>query len=219
MAYSDIPLTGPRWGNASTVTLVVGELKISFHVHEAILCKVSPVFKAAFTSTFKEGLERKMTLPDDDADLFNLLVEWLYAGSYNIPQPTGHKDKDAARFMEFIRLYVLADKYGVTSLKNEIVKTLFDALKQNHKTGPNADTVAYVYENLPGTSPIRRLPADFYVCNDKFAWCENVRVSDLLRIYPEFAADVVSAFVRHAPIEDMRESFMDGKGKYYLERE
>ena len=63
----------------ASVTLIIGETKTKFHVHEAELFKVSPIFKAGFGSHFKESSERKMILPEDDSELFNPMVEWLYS--------------------------------------------------------------------------------------------------------------------------------------------
>lgn len=201
------------------MTLVVGETKTPFHVHEADLFEASPVFKAAFSSTFKESLDRKMSLPDDDAELFNLLVEWLYSYNYNIPQRTGDKIKDAGRFMEPMRLYVLANKYGVTSLKNLIAKTIFNAMKQHGLTEVNVDTVAYVYQNVPGVSGIRKLLADFHACYIKPNWYENTEARECLRNNPEFAADVMLRLDQHTSKDLMRNEFHRGMVEAYLEEE
>ena len=199
---------------------MVGESKTPFHVHEAELFKVSPVFKAAFSSAFKEGSDRKMTLPDDDAEIFNLLVEWLYCHNYNAPLPTGDDIKDAGRFMEPMRLYVLADKYGVTSLKNLISEKTFDAMKQNGGTlGPSTDTIAYVYQNVPSTSGIRKLLADLHACNMIPDWYHNTKARECLRDNPEFAADVKFRWDQHASRDLLRNKFSCGKVEAYLEEE
>ena len=215
----DSLLTGSRWGDVSTVTLVVGETQTPFQVHEADLFTSSPVFKAAFSPTFKEGSDRKMTLPDEDAELFNLLVEWLYTHNYNIPQRTGDKSKDAGRFMEPVRLYVLADKYGVTSLKNLIAKNIFDAMKQHGMTDVDVDTVAYVYQNVPGISGIRKLLADFYACYIYPDWYETTKTRECLQNNPEFAADVMLRLDQHTSKDLMRNLFKCGMVGAYLEEE
>lgn len=69
-----------------------------------------------------------MSLPEDYAELFNLMVQYLYSRHYNISPPTGDKFMDYARFMEPTRLHVLANKYAVTTLKNHSSGTLFNII-------------------------------------------------------------------------------------------
>lgn len=208
-------LTADRWGDLAVVTLVVGETKTTFHVHEAELFAASPVFKAAFGSDFKESSERKMTLPEDDAELFNLMVEWIYHRRYDLPPRTGDKIKNGARYMESMRLYVLADKYGVTSLKNCIVKTIFDTLRDGEVAGTNLETVAYVYQNAPQNSGIRKLLADLYACNINFDWYGREESKLELQKYPEFAIDILRSFAQHTSQKDVKNSFEGEMPKAY----
>ena len=197
------------------MTLVVGETKTIFHVHEAELFEVSPVFKAAFGSVFKESSERKMILPEDDAELLNLMVEWLYSRRYDLPLRTGDTIQNGARYMESIRLYVLADKYGVTSLKNYIVKVIFDTLKDGQVTRPNLDTVAYAYQNTPQNSGIRKLLADLYACNINFDWYGREENKLELQKYPEFATDMLLSFAQHTSQKDMKNPFENKMPRAY----
>lgn len=206
-----------QWGDIATVTLVVGETKTTFHVHEAELFEASPVFKAAFSSDFKESSQRKMNLPEDDAVLFNLLIEWLYGHHYDIPQPTGETTKDGTRFMEAMRLYVLADKYSVASLKSRIVKTIFNTVKEGNVTGPNIDTVAYAYQNVPQSSGIRKLLADLYACNINFEWYGRATTKARLQKNPEFATDIILSFVQHASRKGIENPFKGEMPQAYQE--
>ena len=192
-------LTSSSWEDTPTVTLIVGESRTMFQIHEAVLFNVSPVFKAAFTSDFKESAERQMSLPEDDAKLFNLLVEWLYCHHYDLSPPTGDRYIDCARFMKPTRLYVLADKYAVTKLKNHIADVMFNAMKLRGSAGPDIDTVAYAYNNLPRTSGFRTLLADFHACNIKHEWYEQPTVMRFLKKNPKFAFELLMSFVKHTP--------------------
>lgn len=145
-----------------------------------------------------------MTLPDDDDELFDLLVEWLYTQNYNMPQPTGDKDKDAGRFREPIRLYVLADKYGITSLKNMIAKMVFHAMQEYNTVWPDMNTIAYTYQNVPSTSGMRKLLADFHACKPNPDWYNITKVRILLQSNPEFAADVMLSLFRSTSGASMR---------------
>ncbi|KAF6232634.1 hypothetical protein HO173_009073 [Letharia columbiana] len=214
------PVATPKkrhWGDIATVTLVVGEAETTFQVHEAELFEASPVFKAAFNSDFRESSERKMNLPEDDPDIFNLMVEWLYSHRYDILQPTGDKIRDETRFMEPMRLYVLADKYGMTSLKGCIANIIFKTLKPGNVTGPSIETIAYAYQNVPQTSGIRRLLADLYACNINFDWYKSPIAKPLLQKYPEFATDIILSFARHTSREGIKNPFKGEMPEAYKE--
>lgn len=130
--------------------------------------------------------------------------------------------KDGYRFLKPIQLYVLADKYGITGLKNSITKNMFFAMKQNDTIGPNLDTVAYVYQDGPTIPGIRNLLADFYACTIKFCWSdyEGAReFREFLRTYPDFAADVLLSRVEYFSKDSMRKSFNCGRVEAYLEPE
>ena len=116
--FSDVPM----------VTLLVGEAEVPFHVHMDILCRASPVFKSAFMGEFAEASERSMTLPDDDPDAFESLVQWIYFKKYKV-DPAAVRDsveKTQELYMNLVDTYVLADKYNVLDLKNEIMDQLVD---------------------------------------------------------------------------------------------
>ena len=202
-----------------TVTLIVGESRTMFQIHEAVLFDVSPVFRAAFTSDFKESAERQMILPEDDAELFNLMIEWLYSRPYDISPPTGDKDIDCARFLQPTRLYVLADKYAVTKLKNHIAEILFNTMKLRDSAGPDIDTVAYAYKNLPRTSGCRKLLADFHACNIKHEWYEQESTKRFLQKNPKFALDVLMSFVQHTPAQNKRNPFKGEMPEVYRDGE
>ena len=85
--------------------------------------------------------------------------------------------------MEPMRLYILADKYGIIRLKNLIAKPKFDAMKQNGMTRSNIDTVAYVYHNVSERSGIWKLSADFHACKIIFEWYEHAQAKEFLQRY------------------------------------
>ena len=212
-------LTISSWEDMPTVTLIVGESRTMFQVHEAVLFNVSPVFRAGFTSDFKERAERQMSLPEDDAELFNLMVEWLYSRHYDISPPTGERIIDHARFMEPTRLYVLADKYAVTKLKNDIAETVFNAMKLGGTAGPSIDTIAYAYQNAPRTSGIRKLLADFHACNIKHEWYEQATNKRFLQKNPKFAINILMNFVQHTSEKSKQNPFRGEMPEAYRDEE
>ena len=65
-----------------TVSLYVGPEKKKFVVHKHMLTAQSKYFNGAFNRNFKEATEGSIFLEEDDAEVVDLLVVWLYRGSF-----------------------------------------------------------------------------------------------------------------------------------------
>lgn len=143
-----------RWGDITTVTLIAGESKTAFQLHEERLFEASSCFKAAFTSNFKESSERTMTLPEDDVGAFEDFAHWLYTRGFEIlPEPPD------AMFMAPLKLFVLADKYHVIDLKNIITVKILNVGKRLGKA-PSLTELTYANAHTVQSSRIRKLFSD-----------------------------------------------------------
>lgn len=139
----------------NTVKLIVGASKNVFNIHEDVLFNASPVLRAAFDSDFKEGTERTMELPDEDLDLFDHFVSWLYSGNFDHKMFDVSAPDTEQRFQEHLmtaaRLFVLADKYDIGSLRVSTCDGLFDLSKYTRQKGaglvPLSGVVEYIYAN------------------------------------------------------------------------
>ena len=119
-----------RFGTGPVVSLVVGDDKTCFTVHRDLLCEASSFFKAAFMGAgeFKETSEQSMSLPEDNADTFELLVKWLYRKSLSDPD---RKLGWETEYFYLARLDILADKYDITGMRNDIIDALFECEAKN----------------------------------------------------------------------------------------
>ena len=208
-----------RFGNVSTVTLVVGEKKTPFHLHMDILCEASSFFKAAFLGNFKESSEKTMQLTEDDEDTFELFVNWLYGQRYEM-LPEVKRDGDEVgvkeRFLPAFRLYVLADKFEVFKLKSLIIEALFAGLAVA-KWCPSEASVAYAYEHTTQCSGLRKILADFHGWKVRLGWYQLPDGQAFLRQQPDFATDLAVIFTKriekgpgYNPFEgDMPEEYKD----------
>ena len=172
-------LMNSRFSTIAMVLLVVGEEKIELSVHENVLFDASPVFKTAFTSKYKEGSERSIYLPDDDADLMDALIQDLYA-----PQSAL---REIGSTMELLRLYVLADKYDIVQVKNRICDCFVSNIKG---LPPSASEIEYAYENATSERPIRRVLVDWFIHRANAAWFNKEENRRWLTSVPEFAVDL-----------------------------
>jgi hypothetical protein len=91
-----------------------------FFAHESVFSK-SPVFDVLCKSQFCEGVSMHIDLPEDDPNMLNLLLEFLYTGSFNEP-----KDIEGV-LVAFQELYVLADKCQLFGLKTSVVRMVHEA--------------------------------------------------------------------------------------------
>ena len=132
----------------------------------------------------------KMSLPEEEEKTFDLFIQWLYNGSYEV---SPEKDNDKGQtFMEPVKLYVLADKYDVTDLKSHVITKLFAQGKE--KRAPGLVTVAYAYEHTPPNSRLRTLLADWWACRVDLAWFRLETTQGWLKEHPEVASAVISSF-------------------------
>jgi hypothetical protein len=114
------------------VTVLVGPHEMKWCLHENLLSGVSDFFRSAFNSGFKESVEGKITMPEDDPQAFELFVRWLYMRTL-VPQAVTspatianllfrHVSNGAAACIhEALHLYVLASKLLIEDLENACV--------------------------------------------------------------------------------------------------
>ncbi|KAI1074048.1 hypothetical protein F5B20DRAFT_472847 [Whalleya microplaca] len=63
------------------VTLVVGREGRLFAAHEEVLCQ-SPFFERACRDQFLEAQGKRISLPDEEPEVFSAVLEYLYKGDY-----------------------------------------------------------------------------------------------------------------------------------------
>ena len=186
-----------RYSDVETVTLYVGKAKNVFNVHADILCQYSAVFRAAFGPHFREGSERAMTLPDEEVWIFEYFVDWIYTQHYKI-KICEEDNKQAQELDISLRLYVIAEKYDVPTLKKIICKDLL-AIAELAKSTPSMHSVIYAYAHTPRNSRIRRLLATWY-STIPLGWFQKEEIRTWLFENSQFAVDLTSALAKRLSI-------------------
>ena len=182
-------------------TLLVGEAEVPFHVHMDILCRASPVFKSAFMGEFAEASERSMTLPDDDPEAFESLLQWLYFKDIRLDMTAAQGSGEEAEqlYMHFVTLYVASDKYDIPGLKDGVVDRLYTCWSQSGSKVPYPDVVHYIYENTAPKSPLRQLVADRWVWGTRLEAYTLPGIASTLRTLPlDFVVDLAIAMAARA---------------------
>lgn len=182
-----------RLADEEIVTIEVGATKTNFHIHKKLLCDVSPFFRAGFSGRFKEGSDKSMRLSEDDVDTFQRFVSWLYTKKYGLSGFETEPDVEE-RYMQLASLYVLSDKFGIGSLKNEMIDHLFSMRLTTDINAPPQSAISLVYANSVGGSAFRKLLVEWYVWHIEGIWYTNPRVPGILAEVPDFAAELAVAF-------------------------
>jgi len=136
------------------VDIYVGESKHRFHIHKELLCAKVPYFQKMFEGRFKEAVEQKADLPDDNPAAFSLFVEWLYGSRYT-QIDIDKRTSNSGLFVDRIRLYAFAEKICLNSLMNYTITTLMSNYKE-HVCFPTAAAATLAYELCPVGSRLRR---------------------------------------------------------------
>lgn len=117
------------------ITLLVGADNVQFHASEATLCRVA-FFRAALQGEFREAAEKKITLPEEEPEVFSALIEHLYNGTYTYtynPTTTTALDDttpvcDLTEGCFHVSVYAVAFKYGWQPLVDAAVRNFLCVL-------------------------------------------------------------------------------------------
>lgn len=154
---------------SSIITLVVGREQRLFAAHEDVLC-ISPFFSAACRGQFLESSSKRISLPDEEPEIFSSVLEYLYKGDY-YPKLVHNKRKNSwelesgenggsvestvyhhginGELLKDTVIYCTAEKYGLEELKRVALR------KQGLQSGIQCSTILssarYAYANTPDT--------------------------------------------------------------------
>ena len=199
--------------NNPIVTLDVGPDKHTFHVHQELLFKYSPDFKAAFSGACRESSEHRMALPEDDPETVDCFMQWLYFASLGLTEGVCSETWDKC-YWQLARLNTLADKFDVGLLKDPIIDELF-ALRMTAGRPPQPLVVAYIYDNTTETSSLRKLIVGWYAWHAKYDWYTFSDTPAILEDIPKFAADLAIAMRRRVQDLNLTSPFSSEPSCYY----
>ncbi|KAK4547289.1 hypothetical protein LTR36_000944 [Oleoguttula mirabilis] len=141
--------------HGEVVEVIVGEDKRIFLVHKNLLRNNSAFFDAALKEEWKEGQQRKVTLEDEESELFYRYVQWLYTGRISC------KTSTVAGCEVLVKLYVLGEKLLAPTLRDAAINGIVSAAR----TGkiPVEKNVDYIYQGTLAGSPARQLMFDLHL--------------------------------------------------------
>ncbi|KAI9815558.1 MAG: hypothetical protein M1827_002692 [Pycnora praestabilis] len=145
----------------------VGPDKQAFEIHKEFVCSVSPFFTAACSDRWGAQGKNMLELPEEKPEIFELFVQWLYTRKLDDERHVFFLPE----FSALVETYVLADKLGITQLKNDCIDRIIlckrVARKMNEEGRGKARLAVsfdFVERNTLPSCALRKLLADF------FAW-------------------------------------------------
>ncbi|KAL3477661.1 hypothetical protein BJX99DRAFT_269737 [Aspergillus californicus] len=203
-----------------TVNFVIGKEKRSFIVHETLIRNSSPYYNEVLTRDWEDATERRILFPDDDPEIFELYLHWLYFGQFPLEEEEcddnntlnkedSHEVDSQANDEENIKsltkndyptlgdqnmllakAYVLGGEIFCHKFQNAAI----DAIIEGSKKGviPGHDAVRYMYHHTAASDKIRQLFIDLYVEYGRGCWFTEV-YEEFMSKY--FLVDLTSALL------------------------
>lgn len=142
--------------------IYAGQEKKLFTVHKKLLCDAAEVFDKMFNGGFREATDNTAHFPEDDIDAWELLVQWLYQGHLQPLILCPNRDKtDMAALEKRVKLYCLAETYGIVHLMDNTMDTIAQVYKVRTLT-PDISTFRYAYQHTLEQSPLRSLMSRWF---------------------------------------------------------
>lgn len=146
-----------------------------FIIPEGLLIEHSEYFRAACDRKWKDGQSGVIKISDVEPDTFKDYVFWMYRErigiGYSSPdQQEGFYSHEAAPVLEDLtRLWLLADRFGDTKLRNECTDDILGVLgaivieNDNCEDAFTPEMIAAIWLSMTEGRPLRHLVLDYYV--------------------------------------------------------
>lgn len=156
------------------VNIYVGSKRKQYHIHRALLCSTSPVFKAHFGGVETKDPVNDMYLPNHDPRAFEMFLSFLYRKSFPEMLPPKPAPNTSAQSLTaadahrdnlniLLNLYFLSSDWALPDLQN----ATFDHISRYVKKSSvlfRFDQIKTIYERTKTSkAPLRRFAVDHFV--------------------------------------------------------
>ncbi|KAK4135269.1 hypothetical protein BT67DRAFT_440946 [Trichocladium antarcticum] len=185
------------------VTLLIGsgEDATILTAHQSLLVQ-SPYFAAACAEFADDGSPRQLELLSEDVEAMGCFLEFLYTGDYFPKKVPGQRtlekdpsipdvDMTGEQLLKHAKVYTLADKFGLTNLKN-LASSKIHCVNSTAK-GEIA-YARYIYQFTPKEDTSVRVPvANFWATRSHTLRSEaEEEFRSLCLEFPQFGYDVLT---------------------------
>ncbi|KAF3009944.1 hypothetical protein E8E13_011114 [Curvularia kusanoi] len=168
-----------------------------YYANKAILSAESPVFLAAFSGRFAEANESHMIIRDDNPNDFELLLKYIYTRQYDEAAVEKAAGNRAEEVKVLLGIHLVADKYGVSVIYEEIAKRVQALLAKKDVCTPQvlqAAVEAYYENHVAVDTPLGRVFVSLVL--ERYPLLTGLEPDTfkyLLKTQPTFATDVALA--------------------------
>ncbi|KAF3009939.1 hypothetical protein E8E13_011083 [Curvularia kusanoi] len=191
-----------------------------YYAHKAILCAKNQYFLKLFTGDFKvgstsprgkafweiqlsyakESSESVVEICDDDPDLFELLLKYMYGVDYRKAINDLSGGDEQKHLFSAIALSRLVDKYDILSIQEDIAQDLANVIDPESVDNDLLRKLLIThYQNVvvPG-GPVGKKLTSLVSERGRTKFVALSKFVDLVRLYPIFGADIALAVERIA---------------------
>lgn len=136
--------------DSPTFALIVGPEEKTFTAHGSFLSQ-SPVFEKICKSHFRESQTYQIDLPEDEPDTIRAILQYLYAGNFHHYGTLEFAGSTWAASMQLADMYVTAEKYQLSSLKDLVLTKLGHFIDVEERPIDFFSTAKAIYAGTPDT--------------------------------------------------------------------
>ncbi|MCJ1381875.1 hypothetical protein MMC17_004987 [Xylographa soralifera] len=117
--------------------------------HRIVICLRSKFFEKACDGSFKEGRSGEITLAEDDAEVVDRMIDYLYRLDYDDKPNTANANSSDGPLVMNANIYAIADKYEIWSLKEVAQRKTAEALMTDSNHESFLSAVDIVWNTTP----------------------------------------------------------------------
>lgn len=173
--------------------VLVGTDEKEYTIHKDLLCKSSAFFERALDGHFSEAQTKTIRLPEDEPDIFNILVDWLYTGSctfddkcYALLEAQRHTPVDLC----WLKVYRMADRMLLPGLQYIAVARIKYTFNSNRPFIPSNAFINSLFDSNGVDPPMLQM----YIVHHVIYWLpksvDKTQWSRLFKVQDRFGAEV-----------------------------
>ena len=177
------------------VKIFVGKDPEPWTLPEDFLSDRTEYFRAAFKSNFKEGVEKKIYLEEEDPTMFGRVVAWLFGSA--VDPHSGEWER--YNLLDCCKLFLLTDKLGILDMNKEITRAFQTKTSvKDIKDLPTSEVVLLVYKNTTDSSKLREI----LICQALMFFLQSSpedtkSFSEVTSCHSQFNSDFLKLLVEH----------------------
>ncbi|MCJ1387913.1 hypothetical protein MMC18_000756 [Xylographa bjoerkii] len=163
--------------------------------HRAIVCPRSKFFEKACDGNFRESMTGEIVLTEDDPDTVDRMVDYLYRLDYEDEPSIQYFESPEGPLLINARVYAIADKYDISTLKTVAVQKTTKFLKMSWDEENFIAAFGLVWNATPiQDRSLRELYLPF-ILRYSHSLYKNEAFLELLRVNGDLAVDVLVALL------------------------